>query len=972
MTESALPTDHHGASAAESVTANGLSPTKPVHSSVTLAPHHEEEDYTIKCICGFYDDDGNTVFCDRCETWQHTECYYFEDGEVPDVSDIDHWCADCHPRSLDVRSATERQRMRRERSESGDRKVKKATTKSHKKKVRAPDSHLILANGSSLYDRNDHHPVPDRSGSPREKVPSTKRSKPNHRYSTSLQSPNLTYGGNDKRSGSSSRTIYSPSKTPGRPGSNGYLREPFSFEFMHLYDDDPGDSTMQSNLFNDITITSSLSSWTQDAEALAKASNGLSPQDIFHRCNQPLDSMGFPFLHKQYKQGDRSDMEGRCPCWTLLTTDAPLVKGSIVGELKGKIGHMRDYVQDAPNRWDYLRHPVPFVFFHPKLPIYIDTRREGTRCRYLRRSCRPNLKMTTILENGSDYRFCFVATDDLDAGSELTIGWTLDQHIRNFFHRRNSEQTRNEGTLDADEEYVAEWVGKVLADFGGCACDSPEECSLAKYDRRINPFTNGTYGLSNGNTSKGRNGHGKWHSPGMDQTIHGRSVYVKQQDEEEDDRSTSGSLHSKQRSGETTPVRNPIGENSFGVGLELSDREKRKIAALEKNFEQIEQDKNQPAQRRKKRNSGGSGTQAMATPASKHHGFVSSIFQSDAPNNIAHSPIREANLGLRISASSHVKQAHSASVTGLKSSPHKRNAPHTRPAPTALAYPRPTYTSTSVQADRDNQVNWYKVATDKPSPKPFVSLSKQLLLRAQRDRMRIEERYRAEARQQECTIDSGPGSVGSLGKQMQSNEDTEMQDVPSGPGGTAQGMHIDSFKEKPKPLDNPDIQSEAASKDTRPPPPPPRSSDGFRTADMHVQLPPPMPQLGGDVTSGAPKEITQSSAPVRQPFIQTPSTYPPLFSTSNVHMVQPSPVKKKVSLVEYMSRRSNRTEPLSAGDKPLSSSPPLSQTPLRPTHELDELGAGIEAANNVANDDLGIMDTSPQGEGISMAETKMP
>ncbi|KAL8709299.1 MAG: hypothetical protein Q9220_005892 [cf. Caloplaca sp. 1 TL-2023] len=967
MTESALPTNHHGASAADSVSANGLSPTKPGLSSVLLAPHHEEEeDYTIKCICGFRDDDGNTVFCDRCETWQHTECYYFEDGEVPDVSGIDHWCADCNPRPLDVRGAVERQRMRRDRSEPGDRKVKKATTKSHKKKVRAPDSHLILTNGSSTYERNDHHPFPDRSGSPKEKVSSTKRPKPNHRYSTSLQSPNLAYGSNDKRSGSSSRTIYSPSKTPGRPASNGYLREPFSYEFMHLYDDDPGESTMQSNLFNDITITSSLSSWTQDAEALATASNGLSPQDIFHRCNQPLDSMGFPFLHKQYKQGDTSDTEGRCPRWTLLTTDAPLVKGSIVGELKGKIGHMRDYVQDAPNRWDYLRHPVPFVFFHPKLPIYIDTRHEGTRCRYLRRSCRPNLKMTTILENGSDYRFCFVATDDLDTGSELTIGWTLDQHIRNFFHRRSSEHPRNEGSLDADEEYVAEWVGKVLADFGGCACDSPQECSLAKYDRRTNSFTNGTYGLLNGSTFKGRNGYGKRHSPVMDQTARGGPIYVKQQDEDEDDRSTSGSARSKQRSGETTPMRNPVGENSFSVGLELSDREKRKIAALEKNFEQIEQDKNQPAQRRKKRNSGGSGAQTSATPVAKHHSFVPLLFQSDAPNVVAYSPNREANVALRTPSSPHVKQNHSISGTDTKSHAHKRRAPQTQPTPTTSLKPRPNYVSTSVQADRDSQANWYTIAIDKKPRKPFVSLSKQLLLRAQRDRMKIEEHYRAEARQQDYNINSELDSVGGSGTQIQSKEDIDMQDAPNDTGDAAPGRHLDSPKEQPQPLDIPTIQSEVASKDIKFPPP--QSSNGFRTADLHVQLPPPVPHLGGE---GSPGETTQGPGTVRPPLIQTPSTYPPLFSTPNMHMVQPSPVKKKVSLVEYMSRRSNRTEPLSAGDKPLGSSPLLAQTPFRPAHQLDESRAGMDSINNVVNEGLTVGDILPRGE-IFTNDTKIP
>lgn len=60
-----------------------------------------------------------------------------------------------------------------------------------------------------------------------------------------------------------------------------------------------------------------------------------------------------------------------------------------------------------------------------------------------------------------------------------------------------------------------------------------------------------------------------------------------------------------------TPTREASGDVRFG-GLEISDREKRKIAALEKNFEQLENDKHQPAQKKKKRSSGGT---AVNTPA---------------------------------------------------------------------------------------------------------------------------------------------------------------------------------------------------------------------------------------------------------------------------------------------------------------------------------------------------------------------
>ena len=78
---------------------------------------HINEEYTIKCICGFEDDDENTVYCEGCDTWQHTQCYYLnENGLVPTkdvLSSVDHFCAECKPRSLDTRAAIERQMHRR-------------------------------------------------------------------------------------------------------------------------------------------------------------------------------------------------------------------------------------------------------------------------------------------------------------------------------------------------------------------------------------------------------------------------------------------------------------------------------------------------------------------------------------------------------------------------------------------------------------------------------------------------------------------------------------------------------------------------------------------------------------------------------------------------------------------------------------------------------------------------------------------
>ncbi|KAF5575530.1 ankyrin repeat [Fusarium pseudocircinatum] len=59
-----------------------------------------EEPYTIKCICNFSEDDGNTIYCETCDTWQHIRCFYLDNEEEAIREDFAHSCAECKPRPL--------------------------------------------------------------------------------------------------------------------------------------------------------------------------------------------------------------------------------------------------------------------------------------------------------------------------------------------------------------------------------------------------------------------------------------------------------------------------------------------------------------------------------------------------------------------------------------------------------------------------------------------------------------------------------------------------------------------------------------------------------------------------------------------------------------------------------------------------------------------------------------------------------
>ncbi|KNE66827.1 hypothetical protein AMAG_11310 [Allomyces macrogynus ATCC 38327] len=80
-----------------------LPPPLPLH------PDEEaglEDTGEIRCICGYTDDDGYTIQCDRCLVWQHASCVGIHRDNEPEH----YYCDRCQPRELDVRKAQLSQR----------------------------------------------------------------------------------------------------------------------------------------------------------------------------------------------------------------------------------------------------------------------------------------------------------------------------------------------------------------------------------------------------------------------------------------------------------------------------------------------------------------------------------------------------------------------------------------------------------------------------------------------------------------------------------------------------------------------------------------------------------------------------------------------------------------------------------------------------------------------------------------------
>ncbi|KAI9839224.1 MAG: hypothetical protein M1819_003217 [Sarea resinae] len=987
--------------------------TNGVPPGPVSGPQEEDEPYTIKCICNFQDDDGSTVFCERCETWQHIECYY-PTRDVPDV----HNCRDCEPRPLDQRRATERQRRRREQIDAGERKPKRPAGKSHKKKSTPSITQL---NGWTLPDKQDAGNASDRaSDSPREQPPPAKKPKTSHRSSSSISSQAGTPGlalDSRKRTGSLPRKARSPSKVPANRSLNGVGDELYTLDFMRLYREDNGDVPLQANLHSNIAITGQLSSWISDPEALAQATDGKAPAEVFQRVDRPIDSLPLPEVSK-HEKGDSSLLcHGLNPLWKYLTVNAFVPEGSVVGELKGTIGHLQEYYQSPTNKWHSLRHPEPFVFFHPQLPIYIDTRTEGTKCRYVRRSCRPNMDLKTLISNGVEYHFCFFATEDLQPGTEITIGWDLDDQVQKYLYRfvRPAESlgVKQEGLGEAEEEYISTWVGRVLANFGGCACNGPQPCLLSRFDRRganhLEPPR--PVPLDAPKPKRSKKGRNQISPPSTGQATNSRAgsegVNAKEhEDDHEDSRSTSGSVRSKPRSRDITPL-TQISEGLPGKVPELSDREKRKIAALEKTFEQLEQ--GESAHKKKKRHSGGSNLNTPSTAtsvrAAKARKGRQTITDEQTQKQLGHSSTTDHQ---SISSAPHrpryVDAGTSRRQSGSPSEPSpvqyrpspSSASPVSRPLPrddqdTSSPLPSPIYADSSTQTDPEGDVWYYSSAA--PKRKMNMSLTQRLLTRCHEDRLRLEERRRARddpdrashglsATNASSPIDGSSKDMlenlrasPQMDQDKSSDGDVQMKDRDAE---TSSRLGSDSpdLGRSPGPPDGLSPISEAINNPIKPPPPPwpsarPRSPDSgqsptsYRSAGLRVQLPP-TPQFSNHSPSTASVAGTPTSSGTlvpQSPFGIGANSFAPPFSPSVISSVHPSPIKKKISFSDYVSRRS-KAEPPGTGAATAAAAAAAAATTAAMSEAADKSSSDPTSANNVVKATVGDLPDDGKMQGV--------
>jgi hypothetical protein len=948
--------------------------TKPFAGRITSPPEYpqyhvarqntddleEEDDGQINCICGFNEDDGNTVACDTCNKWQHIICYYPQYGDsLPD--DLDHWCVDCRPDIPVNAQAAHARQQTRYGLQNGNR---RQASKSHKKKTK-DNAGAVLTNGwpldKSRHDRN--------SASPRDQQPPTKRPKTNHRASNSTAGT-LQAANPRKRNG----TVNHRRSVSRSPDDTFPL---YSAEFIRIYREDSYNVT-HTNV-PDLPLYSSMQKWLTNPDECVEVTNGVEPHNVFQRWDGDISIIdGVPsFDIRERSDPTYKGPDGQPAMWRYATVTEPIATHACIGELRGHLTWKEEYIEDPATPWSTLRHPEPFVFLHSQLPICIDARNEGTPMRYIRRSCSPNAELKIIITGLAEYHFCFIAARDIEVGEEIAIAWDVSSGLSGLNGRSRGNMS------EKDMSGISSWVSTILAHCGPCACNRGEHCLMARFDRRDPDVDPETEPVKPTKAPARKKKAAPQISPLNTHAVNSRSGSEVRKadadDEPTDSRSTSGSAERGSASRDITPNTH----YSANGTAEMSERERRKLAKVEELFSK--QDEQASSKKdKKKRSSAGSALNTPGAATSKQLGLPPTSSSRYADSGTA----RQSGLpSAKPSSGKRPKPVTTSSGTSKTSAKRSRT-------------PKPVYTDSSVQCDMSDE----EVA-QRPAPRrvrrPFVPLQQLLLQRCARNNvlnrqyhLSIRSKSDENASKMDLDVDASekpelessepaPEPTQELEAEPSSplsdkDGDVEMDDSPvddsratvivAGPASPTKELAAPGSPHDSNPPPDPSADqrsSEEPESDQGPPPneahdePP---ADASKSPEMRVSMPPPptnpfaaTSQSSNSASTGA---IVQSPA-----SIAPGGAAGPVFSPSVTAAVASGPTRKKLSLSDYTRRKKEQpsdskldreSSPASVTSGPTSAAgvPSLQAS-------ASEIKGAQESGSAVVDDDVKMDDAAP-------------
>ncbi|KAF8416172.1 hypothetical protein EV426DRAFT_712686 [Tirmania nivea] len=679
--------------------------------------HNTSDSSEIQCICGFHHDDGFTIACDQCDTWQHVYCVDIDRDAVPEKYE----CPNCRPRPVDVRRARDYQQQNvydRDREEKPRRKKPKSTSSNNPSRKKDSSSNTTQTNSPGFSMLTDRACASGKPNTSKESTSSRKRGSNRASVSTKAE-PNTNYlvdpvsgafgtavGAVISNASSPAMTVATDRNFEGESDTDMEKPQLYRYDFTDITDGrDHYASKEVQNFVNQLIFSSH-----------DETVRWLNSQDVASTL-PGLSVISLPGNSHTYS-----------PAQHFITVDNQCQYGQLVALCKGEINFKESYRSNAINQFNLLRHPKPCVFFHPSQPICIDSRILGSLARFVRRSCRPNTTLATLIMDGTEVAFGLFATETVPAETTLTIGWEWGfcRSIQKIINGTPVEQLDDGDFLDA-----VSFAGTLSKEIGECACVDKDECvffKLKECETEVKREMSPPKSL----TRTRRGSRATQSAPGSNQASPERQISSDRED---------GSRSSKSLSRDMSP--------GASEGR-MSSRDARKLQGLLSRFEKIEQGDQLAGNKRRKRNNTVSGS----TVTTSESIIKAEVARKSKGSSTTVSPLPSLKDGRDMVAPNLPprKSPDSLSITSDES----RIQMQPPPAP-IKRIKKPDYIDCAMQTDKCDDA-WWCTPTPDTLPAPIrVSMKERLMQCMLREREKAAAPMELRKRKQSEISDSCPG-----------------------------------------------------------------------------------------------------------------------------------------------------------------------------------------------------------------------
>ncbi|CAO3589253.1 unnamed protein product [Absidia cylindrospora] len=381
----------------------------------------------IQCICELTEDDGFTIQCDRCLTWQHAYCMNINQNNIPDR----YLCDNC----VKLISSTTPSTSAHTLSNGG-----KDTQRSASKLVNSGSTDLELENNNkpSPTKRKEEKLKPNGSTQSFSNKPNAHSKRSRDLLSLDDYSSASSNGRDSSTNPSSTGKATTTVKKPKLSKRISVPKRSLQRNMMMMVDSEQDLMTKATTKLHATTkkdkyqptnlntvkskfvyevIEETRDRWKQSSKWKSQpwrpmASGSTTTTTTQHHSNKKLHYGPFTVMDtislqqssstniairslpkQQHHHHHRSSYKLRKAAFA----DTPLHANTFLLEAHGEMVLKSEYKFDATNNYSLLGTSCAHVLFYPTIDLCIDGRRLGNDTRHFRRSCHPNAELRTMI-----------------------------------------------------------------------------------------------------------------------------------------------------------------------------------------------------------------------------------------------------------------------------------------------------------------------------------------------------------------------------------------------------------------------------------------------------------------------------------------------------------------------------------------------------------------------------------------------